>query len=149
MTMDPEQFRGVLQNAIDRDVWLAPMVLPQDCAAAWFGGLDSDNIMHAKDGLWTAVAAAHAAAHVALLHCGEVRDTGRFACVDPRSPEPYIRYQVHTLFGEDGDQLPLPLFTSQEEREADKTAEVLLKECHYEGPLPRFPGIHQAFRCLG
>lgn len=146
----PEKFREALRNALGRNVHLAPMDLPPGCSAAWFGGIKTDRIGYARNTRAASFAVAHAAGHLSLLHCGRIRDGGRFACADTHHKTRNIVYRLHMLLGED-DDLPSPLFTTEEEQAASAFAVALLTQCgcRAEVPAPRSPGEHQTFQCLG
>lgn len=94
---------------------------------------------------------AHAVGHLSLLHCGSVRDGGRFACADTRHQNQETVYHVHMLLGDDSD-LPRPLFTPEEEADASSFAATLLTQCGYQdgvpGPLNPTPGLRN-LQCLG
>src|SRR5262249_4763469 len=93
----PEKFRRALLNAVDWDIRLIPADLPSGCSAVWFGGIETDWIGHAGNTPSALGAMAHAAGHLSLLHCGHVRDGGRFACVDTPPGNQAVVYGVHTL----------------------------------------------------
>jgi len=150
--MFPEKFQdalAVLQAAIQSDVRLIPMNLPQGCPAAWVGGIAADCIGYPRNGQMTLDAAAHVVGHLALMHCGRIRDGGRFVCTDAHDQHTVLR--VLPKFIEQSDQLPRPLFCYDQERAADETAAALLARCGCwaETSSLLHPAGGHSFRCLG
>lgn len=150
--MTPEKFqkvRDVLQAAVQRDVRLIPMNLPQGCPAAWVGGIASDYIGYPRNGQVTLDAVVHTAGHLVLLHCGRIRDGGRFVCTKAHDQQAFLR--VLPMFIEQVGELPHPLFSDDEERAADETAAALLARCGcwVEASSLLHPAGGHSFCCLG
>lgn len=148
--MTAEKSRNLLQSRTRRIIRLVPTDLPPGCSAAWFGGVKSDWIGYPRRQM-AASAVAHVAAHLILLHCGSVRDGGRFVCMDTQGMLWAARCRIHAFLGQDDDEVPGPLFTSEEEQEADELAAVLLARCGRRASIPAQSrsvprGI---FRCVG
>lgn len=145
-----ERFREAIRSALGQDVRLVPVELPPGCSAVWFGDIGSDWIGYADSARQAACTVAHVAGHLGLLHCGRVRDGGRFACMDTAHGNRSSMYAIHMLFGGDSD-LPGPVFTPDEEEAASSFAAELLAKCGYRAEAPALlpPGAHQAAQCLG
>lgn len=139
---------AMLQAAVPRDVRLIPMNLPQGCPAAWVGGIVAEYIGYPRNGPITFDAAAHAVGHLALMHCGRIRDGGRFVCTKAHDQHAVLR--VLPKFIEQGGEPPRSLFSHDEERAADETAAALLARCDYwaEASSLLHPVGH-SFCCLG
>lgn len=144
----PGKLREALLSVLGGDVRLVPADLPSGCSAAWLGGPGTDWIAHASDAS-AAAAVAHVAGHLILLHCGRVRDGGRFACTDARDDSRDLLYRIRAFVGD--RELPAPLFTPEEERAADEVAADLLARCGYPASAParRDLSTFGVFRCLG
>lgn len=146
----PEKFQAVLKAAVQREVELIPMDLPRECPAAWVGGVTSDCIGYPVNGRVMLEAAAHAVGHLVLLHCGRVRDGGRFVCADPYDRESVL-HALPMLLRQGCRELPEPMFSYDEERAADEAGAALLVKC---GCWAEAYALFQAtagpgFRCLG
>jgi len=76
-----EEFADAVGQLTGTTVRLAPLRLPPACTTLWLGYTNADSIGYNQD--WPAQVislAGHAAGHLALGHCQEVRDGGQFAC---------------------------------------------------------------------
>lgn len=146
--MVADKFQDVLQAAVERGVRLIPMDLPEGCAAAWVGGTASDCICYPENGPVPLEAMAHTVGHLYLLHCGRVRDGGRFACTDFNVTRPSVPPPRPPFL----EPAPLaPLFSFDEERAADEAGATLLTKCGYwaEAYSLMQPASGHNFRCLG
>lgn len=148
--MVSEKIQEVLQAAVQRDIRLTPMNLPQECAAAWVGGITSDYIGYPQNSEVPLEAIAHAVGHLVLLHCGRIRDGGRFVCTDPHDQDSVV-HALPMLAEQGRHELPHPLFTYDEERAADETGAILLATsgCWPEAYSLFQPAGGGSFRCLG
>lgn len=148
--MVPEQFEAALHTAVQSDIRLVPMDLPKECPAAWVGDVTADFIGYPQNGHVTLEAVAHAVGHLLLLHCGRIRDGGRFACTDPHDQQA-VTHVLPVVVEPGDDELPQPMFTDDEERGADEAAAALLARCDCwpEASFLLQPTGDHSFRCLG
>lgn len=146
-----ESIRDVLRDAVRRDLRLIRIGLPHGCPAAWFGNTAADWICYTADDRLGMIAAVHAAAHLSLLHCGRIRDGGAFICTYDGMDPVLLLHEFPMLSDQDGQDLPRPLFTIEEERAADEATAALLARCDWGTndfpPLDRAGS--QGFRCVG
>lgn len=146
-----ETIQKTLQNLLGSTVRLVPMDLPPGCSAAWFADEESDWICYPATSRTAMMAVTHAAGHLALLHCGEARDGGRFACIDTDVAPWHLLSQFLALVGRDIHDWPSPLFTRHEEMAANDAASELRDKCGFraEAFVPPQATSEHHFRCLG
>lgn len=126
-TSQLDKLRTILSELLGRDVALAPMRLPPAYASVWAGYGKIDHIFHNPDWPGPAIELiAHATAHLALGHCGLVRDGGRFASIRSRDQNPVYPGQISTVIHDTGTALHR-LFTDAEELGAEHFAANLLR----------------------
>jgi hypothetical protein len=81
------EFMKNLSATLGQRVQIVPMCLPDVCACLWLGFAGLDRIWFNPD--WPGhelTLTAHAIGHLALGHCGTVRDGGQFACLPADAP---------------------------------------------------------------
>lgn len=144
-----ETIQKTLQKSLSRTVRLIPMDLPPGCSAAWFGGTESDWICYPASEQAPVITVTHAASHLSLLHCGQIRDGGRFMCTEAHDQHAVLRVLPKLI--EQSDESPRPLFSKDEERAADETAAALLVRCGCweEASSLLDPVGGHSFRCWG
>lgn len=148
-----DEFLKRLSEALGRRVDIVPMRLPDVCACLWLGFTGLDQLGFNPD--WPGhelTLTAHAIGHLALGHCGTVRDGGQFACLPVRLRlEPCDYDRLHGLLHDPVDRLSR-MFSDREEKAAEAFAIVLGEPLgwRYGGELVRETSRpHAGFVCLG
>jgi hypothetical protein len=121
-----EQFGVMLGKFLHRDVTIRPAQLPHAVACIWLGYDNAEYLGYNQD--WPVPAIElimHATGHLALGHCGSVRDCGQFASALAPGIHPIARDQIRALL-HDPEEAPDRRFTGLQEHEADYFATVHL-----------------------
>jgi hypothetical protein len=144
-----KQFGAVLGEFLHRDVMIRPVHLPRGVACIWLGYENAENLGYNQD--WPVPAIeliVHATGHLALEHCGSVRDCGQFASALAPGIDPVAREEIRALLPDPGE-VPDRRFTDLQEHEADYFATVHLDRLGQTAPADRHESMDQAFVCVG
>jgi hypothetical protein len=145
-----KQFGTVLGEFLHRDVIISPVHLPHGVACIWLGYENAEDLGYNQD--WPVPAIeliAHATGHLALGHCGGVRDCGQFASALASGIDPVAREEIRSLFHEPGEA-PDRRFTDLQEHEADYFATVHLDRLGQTASVIGWhESVDQAFVCVG
>jgi len=149
-TSELDEIGAVLSGLLRQDVTIAPMRLPPVCASVWIGCGKTDHIFRNQDWPIPAIEPiAHATGHLALRHCGTVRDGGQFTCMQARDLELTHPGQIRAILHDPGTR-PCRLFTDAEEHEAESFAAFLWHHLGREPPHARRElAGNPAFTCIG
>jgi hypothetical protein len=138
------QFRKSLANRLGTDVQIVPGRLPGACASLWAGLVQADRIEF--NPRWPAPVielVAHAAGHLLLGHCGQVRDGGQFASLLGGAFDPVVRGRVQAVLP-DPESAPERLFSDRDESQAEAFASRLLDRLGHARVLTA-----AVFTCIG
>jgi hypothetical protein len=143
-------FHAALTESAGRCVQTVVIALPPGCAGAWWGREYTERICYTTRCPVAAEVIAHCIGHLALNHCGAVRDGGRFACTfSPNRLTASSYKRIRGLLRDPGASLSR-LFTDAEERAATGFADALLTRLrHHPAPARRHPGWNGIFVCIG
>jgi hypothetical protein len=142
-----EQFGAILGEFLHREVLIEPVHMPHAVACIWLGHEKTEYLGYNQD--WpvpTIELIAHATGHLALGHCGSVRDCGQFACALAPGIDPIALEEIRTLL-HDPETIPERGFTDLQEHEADYFAAVHLEPLGL--PASQHEGTDLAFVCVG
>lgn len=138
------QFREGLARCLGTDVQIVPGRLPSVCASLWAGLEQAERIEF--NPRWPAHVTelvAHAAGHLLLGHCGQVRDGGQFASLLGRGFDPVVRGRVQAVLP-DPEFAPEPIFSDRQEHQAEDFASGLLDRLGHARTLTA-----PVFTCIG
>jgi hypothetical protein len=145
-----KQFGTILGEFLHRDVTIEPVHLPQAIACIWLGYENAEYLGYNQD--WPVPAIkliAHATGHLALGHCGSVRDCGQFASALTPGIDPVACDEIRALL-HDPEEAPDRRFTDLQEHEADYFATVHLDRLGQPATATdQDNGNDLAFVCIG
>ena len=146
------EFIKDLSDMLGQRVEIIPMRLPAACTCLWLGFTGLDRIGFNAE--WPGhefTLTAHAIGHLALGHCGIVRDSGQFACLPIRSRPTCLDHdRLRSLLHDPAERL-CRMFSDREEDAARVFALGLDKRldraCGQHQRVNRRPTTH--FWCIG
>ena len=141
-----EEFASTVGRHTGSTVLLMPLRLPEACTALWLGYTGADHIGYNPD--WPAdaiVLAGHAVGHLALGHCGQVRDGSQLACTAGKLGEDDRRMLGQHLH----DPSMSRLFSDREEYAATVFTRVLAEWIGIQHARPEEMTTADVLTCIG